>query len=77
MYLEWGEIYWNNDTKWSLKRLVREVIRDGIVMGYGLDGLGSISCRERDFSLLHNIRAESWIHPAPRPMDKGISFPGG
>jgi hypothetical protein len=49
---------------------------DGIATGYGLDGTGSISRQEQDFSLLHSVQNGSGAQPASYPVDSGGSFPG-
>jgi hypothetical protein len=48
----------------------------GIEMSYGLDGLGSIPSRGRDFSLHHSVDAGSGAHPASYTMSIKGSFPG-
>jgi hypothetical protein len=45
-------------------------------MGYGLDGLGSILDRGKNFSLLHSVRTGPWVHPASYPISTGGSFTG-
>jgi hypothetical protein len=47
----------------------------GIEMSYGLDGLGPILSRGRDFSLYYNIDAGSGAHPASYTMGIKGSFP--
>jgi hypothetical protein len=39
-------------------------------MGYGLDGLGSIPCSARFFSL-HSFQTDSWAYPASYPVGTG------
>jgi len=46
-----------------------------IVLGYGMDDRGSVSCRE--FSLRHRVQTASGAHPAPYPEGTGDSFLGG
>jgi hypothetical protein len=48
----------------------------GIGTGYGLDGLGLIPGRHRDFALLHNVQAGSVSHSASYPIDTTCFFPG-
>jgi hypothetical protein len=49
----------------------------GILTGHGLDGLGSIPAKARDFSLLHSVKTSSGDNSAPYPMGTGESFSGG
>jgi hypothetical protein len=69
----------------SLEICVRVVIlcaicRDspvGIVTGYGLDGLGLIRDRARDFSVLHNVQTGPRAHSASYTMGTRGCFSGG
>jgi hypothetical protein len=40
----------------------------GVATGYWLDGGGSISDRDREFSILHKARTGFEVHPTSYPM---------
>jgi hypothetical protein len=46
-------------------------------MGYGIYGRGSISGRDKDFSVFHSVQTVSVTHPASSPTGIRGFFPRG